>query len=285
MVSVHHDVLCVPLKHGHARRTQCQTIYIYIMNKFLKYKDKIEYATLHGCGEPLLDKGLAEKVKIAKDMGFRGTGFATNCTHLAEDMSLKLLEAGLDSIICSIDGIHKKTHEAIRGGTDFDQIVANVHRFIELGNKFGKTRVLVRFIRQEKNRSEFDAFKAYWKENLDSELGDDVLVFDVHNWGEKLDNYAQLDFNEFVREHTLKCEDVYSRMLIYSNGNVGLCCADDNGFYELGNVIHDDPIEIYNNKIFTYFRDMMDQGRLLELRECKNCTIPRSRFIKHQASA
>jgi len=48
--------------------------YIYTMNKFLKYKDKIEYLTLHGLGEPLLDKGLTEKVKIAKDMGFREQG-------------------------------------------------------------------------------------------------------------------------------------------------------------------------------------------------------------------
>jgi len=44
------------------------------MNKFLKYKDKIEYLTLHGLGEPLLDKGLTEKVKIAKDMSFREQG-------------------------------------------------------------------------------------------------------------------------------------------------------------------------------------------------------------------
>jgi MoaA/NifB/PqqE/SkfB family radical SAM enzyme len=157
----------------------------------LKYKDKIGYITLHGLGEPLLDRGLPEKVKIAKDMGFKGTGFASNCTHLTENISLELLDAGLDSIICSIDGINKETHEAIRVGTDFDQIVSNVQRFIGLRNKFGKTRVLVRFIRQEKNRHEFDAFKAYWKAKLDSELGDDVLVFDVHNWGEKLDNYAQ----------------------------------------------------------------------------------------------
>jgi len=264
------------------RKKNTMSTDIYILNNFLKYKDKIEYMTLHGLGEPLLDKGLAEKVKIAKDMGFRGTGFASNCTHLTEDIAIKLLDAGLDTIICSIDGICKETHEAIRVGTDFDQVVSNVHRFIELRNKFGKTRVLIRFIRQEKNRHEFDAFKAYWKEKLDSELGDDVLVFDVHNWGEKLDNYAQLDFNEFVREHSLKCEDVYSRMLIYSNGDVGLCCADDNGFYKLGNVIHDDPIEIYNNSIFTHFREMMDHGRLLELKECKNCTIPRSRFIKYQ---
>jgi len=34
------------------------------------------------------------------------TGFAINCTHLIEDISLKLLDAGLDTIICSIDGIY-----------------------------------------------------------------------------------------------------------------------------------------------------------------------------------
>lgn len=216
-------------------------------------------------------------------MGFRGIGFATNCTPLTETVSLKLLEAGLDTIICSIDGACKETHEAIRVGTDFDQIINNVHRFIELRNQLGsQTRVLVRFIRQEKNRNELDVFKTYWKGKLCSEHGDDVLVFDVHNWGDKLDNYSSLEFHKFVKEHTLKCEDVYNRMLIYSNGDVGLCCADDNGFYKMGNVIHDDPIVIYNNEIFTHFRKMMDQGRLLELKECKNCTIPRSRFMKSQ---
>ncbi|RLC11887.1 MAG: hypothetical protein DRI57_18355 [Deltaproteobacteria bacterium] len=122
----------------------------------------------------------------------------------------------MDSIICSIDGIHKETHEAIRGGTDFDQIVANVHRFIELRNKFGKTRVLVRFIRQEKNRSESDAFKAYWKEKLDSELGDDTKVQNLleGEYFRRLARYRHADFlltlkygmtfDEFIKQRVVR---------------------------------------------------------------------------------
>jgi hypothetical protein len=53
------------------------------------------------------------------------------------------------------------------------------------------------------------------------------------------------------------CQDVFERMIIYSNGNVALCCADDNGFFKLGNVIDSDPIRIYNNEIFTNYREKM----------------------------
>ena len=85
--------------------------YRRILEKFKPYREHIQYLTLHGCGEPLLDKELAKKVKIAKEMGFKGTGFATNCTELDEHKSQELIEAGLDTIICSIDGINQEKPE------------------------------------------------------------------------------------------------------------------------------------------------------------------------------
>ncbi len=277
-------IMCTFEKWTRKKHRMSNDIYMRVLNNFLIYKDKIEYLTLQGCGEPLLDIELPEKVKIAKDMGFRGTGFATNCTHLTEEMALKLLDARLDTIICSIDGVCKETHESIRIGVNFDAAIRNVQQFIELRDSLSKnTRVLVRFVRQEKNVNEVDAFKVYWNERLNSKYGDGILIFDVHNWGEKLDNYTQLDFERFIEKHSLKCEDVYNRMCIYSNGDVGLCCVDYNGFYNMGNVIHEDPIEIYNNKIFTRFRNKMEQGKILELEECRQCTIPHSRFMKSQA--
>ncbi len=71
-------------------------VYRHILEKFRPHREHIQYLTLHGCGEPLLDKGLAEKVKIAREMGFSGTGFASNCTELKEHTSRKLIEAGLE---------------------------------------------------------------------------------------------------------------------------------------------------------------------------------------------
>lgn len=253
-----------------------------ILEKFQPYREHIQYLTLHGCGEPLLDRGLAEKIKAAKKMGFKGTGFATNCTELDERKCEELIQAGLDTIICSIDGLNKDTHEAIRLGTNFEEIVSNVKNFIKIRNESGKTRVMVRFIRQEINTEEWPLFFDYWSEQLNKDFGDEVVKFDVHNWANKLDVYQSMDVNKRLELDKYICQDVFERMWIYSNGDVGLCCADDNGFFDLGNVIDSDPIRIYNNEIFSHYREMMLQGRNFELEYCKTCTIPRSRALKEK---
>lgn len=251
-----------------------------ILTKLVPYRQTINYLTLHGCGEPLLDKELPEKVAIAKKMGFRGTGFATNATELDENVAKRLIDSGLDTIIVSIDGLDKATHEAIRIRTDFDKVIANVMRFIDIRNASGKTRVLVRFIRQKINYDQWPEFLKLWTGRLRPEMGDGVLRFDVHNWGSKLEDAGGASDSTNVAKAPMICQDVFERLYIYSNGDVALCCADDNGFFRLGNAIEDDPIAIYNNTIFTNIRYMMKQGKLGELEHCKNCTIPTSRANK-----
>ena len=159
--------------------------YSYILSKFENHTDKLQYLTLHGMGEPLLDKTLPEKVALARDKGFPGIGFATNATHLTPEKSLELLASGLNTIIFSLDGITKQTHESIRYGVNYEQVLKNVLHFIAYRNARGSssTKVIVRMIRQESNRHEWDAYKTYWNDQLNPDFGDQVSVFDVHNWG------------------------------------------------------------------------------------------------------
>jgi hypothetical protein len=254
--------------------------YASIIEKFIPYREHIRYVTIQGHGEPLLDRKIAEKVRITKEMGFRGTGFATNCTELDEHRAQELINAGLDTIICSIDGINKDTHEAIRVGTNFDQIVSNVKNFIRIRNRSGSTRVMVRLVRQELNREEWPAYFDYWSEQLDASFGDKVVKFDVHNWGGDLEEYESMDINADLEMGDGICEEVYERLVIYSNGNLALCCLDDNGFFDLGNAIDSDPIDLYNGEIFGYYRREMEAGRIRELEHCKTCNIMRSRALK-----
>lgn len=261
-------------------RRMTETEFKIILGRFIPYRDNLRYLTLHGCGEPLLDRGLPLKIKIAKELGFRGTGLATNCTELDLKTSQALLEAGLDTLICSIDGVTKETHESIRRGTDFISVVNNVIRFLEQRLHRGKTRVLVRFIRQKANTHEWLDFKTYWEQHLDMDKGDAVIKFDVHNWGGKTEDYQNKDVLSEQKIDSFICNDMYQRMLIYSNGDVGFCSADDNGFFPVGNVLYDDPITIYNNNIFNHYRCMMEQGKIMKLEHCCTCNIPRSRVVK-----
>ena len=251
-----------------------------VLEWFVPYQDQVEYVSMQGWGEPLLDKSLPEKVQIAKEMGFRGVGFATNATELDETMSRRLLEVGLDSVICGIDGIRKETHESIRRGTNFDQIVANVKGFIRMRNETnGHTRVVIRLIRQKANVDEWPEFREYWLSQLDPARDDDVFVFDIHNCAGSIEDYDEFDVNPDV-ELAAVCEELTARIMILSNGDVAFCNADINGFYDLGSALDTDPLKIFNNETFNRVRRAMAEGRIHEIEHCKECTIPRSRDLK-----
>ena len=123
-----------------------------IVDDLKPFKEHIQYVTLHCNGEPLLDKKLHDKVKYLKVNGFRNW-VCNKCKHAYRKRSKQLIEAQLDTIIVSIDGIKAETHEKIRKGLKYEKVLTNVLNFIRLRNEFSvknqtSTRVLVRFIMQ-----------------------------------------------------------------------------------------------------------------------------------------
>jgi molybdenum cofactor biosynthesis enzyme MoaA len=251
-----------------------------ILEKFIPYQDKIQFLSLQGWGESLLDKGLPAKVLLAKDLGFNSVGFATNCTELDHKKTKALLDAGLDTIICSIDGYTKETHESIRVGTHFYQVVGNVLNFIhERDTGYQKTKVLIRFIRMKQNEHEWEKFKKWWSRRLNKKHGDAVVSFDVVDSDGKIKDYAGKDVLKGVKVPS-KCDMLNERLIILSTGEIVLCCADDTGMFNIGNALEEDPIKIFNNDTFTYYRKMIKAGKIGELEPCRTCTIPRSQKLK-----
>jgi radical SAM protein with 4Fe4S-binding SPASM domain len=254
--------------------------FIAVLKKFRPYQKHLQFLSLQGFGESLLDKGLPGKIYIAKHLGFKGIGFATNCTELNYDRSISLLSAGLDTLICSIDGITKETHESIRVGTKFHTVVSNVISFIDLRDKLKvKCKVIVRFIRQKLNEHEWEAFKEWWEIFLNPDLGDAVISFDIVDCDGRVKDYEYKDVRNGIAVPSV-CDQLYQRIIVFSNGDVALCCADENGKFNIGNVFENDPIEIYNSETFTHYRNEMKAGHIANLDLCNTCTIPRSQLLK-----
>ncbi|MDC0448338.1 radical SAM protein [Candidatus Pelagibacter sp.] len=312
--------------NGRARPAEIMSVETFktIALKFKPHVDKIRFLSLHGCGEPLLDKTLPEKIKFAKEeVGFNEVGFTSNCTVLTEKMTTRLLEAGLNCIIPSIDGITKEVLEAIRPRTNFERIYKNVQFFIEKRNKLNaKCKVLIRMVRQQLNYHQWDDYNTFWHKLLDTKKGDDVLAIDIHNTGGKVNNYDKMkvnDFNSMEEEHeahitneinngnfekivTSKdgdskvyvksneiedvggCPDLFSRFSVFASGDVALCSADQAEYFKLGNAIHEDPVKIFNNDVFKKYRDKWQSNDYKNLDYCKDCKIYLSRFHKTYAS-
>ena len=253
--------------------------YTDILRRFLPYQKNLQYLSLFGFGEPLLDPSIVIKVEVAKSMGFRSVGFASNCTELNLDITDNLLLAGLDTLIPSIDGVNKETHESIRIGVNFNQVVGNVILFIARRNLIGHTKVVVRFTKQKDNEGEWEEFKELWESRLDPYYGDMVICHDVIDVGGQVPGYEDKRVSDGGNVPCV-CPEIYNRMSVHSDGNVALCCAEANGIFDLGSVLETDPIELFNGEVFKRYRKLMEEGRIGELELCNTCNIPRSMRLK-----
>jgi len=273
--------MCVIFDDGRPKEIMSLDFFKKIAERFAPYVEHFKFVTLHGCGEPLLDKTISEKVEHMKKLGFKGVGFSSNCQRLTQETSQKLLDAGMDTLIASIDGVTREVHEAIRKRTNFDTIVANVERHLRLRDTTGAPgRVLVRFIRQQSNASEWLAYKSFWEARIDKSKGDAVIKFDVHNCGSRILDYQQMAIDE--GDNIEPCIDLWERIIVFASGAYAFCSADQSGYFDLGNALDKDPIDVFNNETFTYHRNQMLAGRWHDLEHCRTCTIPLSRQNKDQ---
>lgn len=78
-----------------------------------------------GFGEPLLHPDIVAMVSLAKGLGAQ-TEIITNGLLLDAAKAEALVEAGLDSIVFSIDGTSAEAYAAVRAGGDFDLVRENV---------------------------------------------------------------------------------------------------------------------------------------------------------------
>jgi MoaA/NifB/PqqE/SkfB family radical SAM enzyme len=84
-----------------------------------------------GYGEPLSHRRIVDMVVQAKAIGAR-VELITNATLLDEDMSRRLIGAGLDMLWVSLDGATPESYSDVRLAEALPQILGNLRRFHEL---------------------------------------------------------------------------------------------------------------------------------------------------------
>ncbi|MHB1415515.1 MAG: radical SAM protein [Chloroflexota bacterium] len=84
-----------------------------------------------GIGEPLLHPHIVEMVALAKGLGAR-TEIITNGLLLTRKKSAALIEAGLDSLVVSVDGVSEERYEDVRPGPGLGQVLKNIEALQDL---------------------------------------------------------------------------------------------------------------------------------------------------------
>ncbi len=217
-------------------------------------------------GEPLLSKDLVKTIKYAKSVGILDVLFNTNATILTEEISKELIEAGLDKMIISLDGITKEVYEKIRRGGNFDTVISNITRFQELKKELGKDNpvVQIQITAQTNNRHQINDFIEFAKS-----IGiHNTSITEVQDYRINVDEPGSKDFI---------CEQLWQRLFILSNGDVLPCCLSMVGaeyrMKPLGNVHKDSLADIWTGKEMSRLRELHAAGESNTINMCKICVL------------
>jgi MoaA/NifB/PqqE/SkfB family radical SAM enzyme len=119
----------------------------------------LERVVLHGIGEPLLNREIFEIVAYLKS---RAATVLSNSDAISLTLprALKLIDSGLDEYRVSMDAATPETYRRVRGVDQFDRVVANVRRLVELEQERSRSapRVSLWFTAARINLPELPAF-------------------------------------------------------------------------------------------------------------------------------
>ncbi len=212
--------------------------------------------------EPFVDNRMPEIVRYIKDNDPTArVEFNTNGELVTEQMGIDLLEAGVDIMRFSIDGLSRETYEPSRLGVNYDRVMERTQIFLKNWHEGGyrdKVFTEVRMIEVPENTHEVEDYRAFWQPQCS-----EVLITQLYQWP-----WTGQQRHDVVMKPCLK---VLDELFFYSNGNATVCCWDVHERAVVGNVHQQSVMEIWESYAANCLRDLLDDGRRDLIHLCSRC--------------
>ncbi|MCW2283768.1 MoaA/NifB/PqqE/SkfB family radical SAM enzyme [Rhodoblastus acidophilus] len=236
---------------------------------------RIKSLNLYMLGEPFVNRELPEFVRIArrKDIAERIT-ITSNGTLLKEDVSRRILAAGLDYLRVSIYGGTPESYaRTTQGKIALDRVVENVARFRQWRDEMGAaTFVYVKMIDSgspEENSQFLSTFR---------DIGDEVTIEPAMNWNDPdegdlslISRQQRLD-SSFFSQRKQVCPFPFYSLVVHSDLRVSVCCVDWAKEAVVGDLRARTLAEIWRGEPLREFQMMQLERRAGSHPACKNCT-------------
>jgi len=212
--------------------------FLYIIPKVIQ---------LHGYGDPLLDKNMAEYVKILHERGFFSY-FSCNPANIDINTTKKIFENNLDYIKYSLESVSDTTHKKIRGkASDFSKSYKKILELLEIKKECGyRTKVIITML----NLNRPDQMEDF-NQLVEAFSGKDVYLYlkseDQQWYRKEYHGTASIHWSEI-------CKHPWMSMTIKSNGEAAMCMEDFNNEIILGDALTESLFDIWNGEKYRQFR-------------------------------
>jgi radical SAM protein with 4Fe4S-binding SPASM domain len=201
-----------------------------IIRQISDWHEQLGSLFLNMNGEPLQDPFFTRRLQVAARYALGPKiELQTNGQFLDEKAARAILEAQVGRVVLGFDGATRQTYEAHRVRCDYERVLNNLRRFVEMRQHLGGcTQVAIQFVRTTRNVHEVVQAYEMFSQILSAEL--DLFQDNISkDWG---DVPATEDIF-YVKKHQERgkpsgCLVFNDQMIIHSDGKVAACCWDYN---------------------------------------------------------
>lgn len=238
------------------------------------FKNRVKMLRFAGIGEPLLHKDIASMIKYAKLKNIADSiDIVTNGALLNRDLSISLIDAGLDKLRISIQGVSGESYKSVSNSKiDFNKFVENIRFFYK--NRVN-TKVYIKIIdcalnNKEEERKFFDIFGDICDTIAIEHLTPTVKGIDY----KKISNGKRLDITQSGNSiiDAQICPQPFYMMQINPDGVVVPCCSMSYPKL-LDRVTEQSVVSIWNGDEFNKFRRQLLEGVQNTSEVCSKCTL------------
>ena len=234
---------------------------------------KFKFVSFTGQGEPLTNKRLPELVARMKEVNVAEvTEVITNGAMLTNEMSVALINAGLDRMKISIQGVTSQSYKNITGvNVDFEKFVEQIHFLYE---QKGKMQLFVKVMDESLAPGEDQRFYEIFGNITDRMYIETCRpVYPGVDYETKTD---EITMDRFGRPHEkrLVCPLCFFHLAIWPNGDVVPCDTILKPIV-LGNVMDGQLLDMWNGSAHREFcRMQLRKERLSANTQCARCIAP-----------
>ncbi|MHB8108774.1 MAG: radical SAM/SPASM domain-containing protein [Syntrophorhabdaceae bacterium] len=214
-------------------------------------------------GEATLHEHFIECVKYAKDAGIREVSTLTNGSRLTGTYVEQVIDAGIDWITISVDGVGV-TYETIRRPIRYLDIVNTIAQIKMIKQRKGVNKPVIKVQGiWPAVRNDPETFY-----NTFSPLTD-LVAFNP------LIDYLRRD-QDIVYEEGFACPQLYQRLVVSSDGRVMMCSNDEDGQVIIGDAYEQSIHDIWNGGVLNEVRKThATLNGFMAMDVCRHCYYPR----------
>ncbi len=217
-------------------------------------------------GESFLHPRIVDCIRYAKQQGIKEVSTLTNGVKLDETMFQEIMDAGIDWLTISFDGLGE-IYERLRRPAKYERAVEKIMNYATIKQRTSRVKPVIKIQTilpaiQSNPNAFYDVFAP-----ITDMVSANPLIDYTH------------DKSQLPKQKKFTCPQVYQRLVIGADGVVMMCANDENNDVIVGDVNTQRVYDIWHGAAMERIREIHLHHQGVEMLDpCAQCSLPLSTY-------